>query len=270
MKFFITGDCHGEFTRFNTLPTDEEIGVIILGDAGFNFYLNKTDEKKKKEFCANYPNITVYCVRGNHEARPQDLETMATKFDTTVHGVVYTEPQYPNIRYFLDYGFYDISGYNCLVIGGAYSVDKNWRLIRNGMTEETNNPKKTGWFANEQLTKEEMKDCYELARNFNKKVDFVFTHTCPTKFQPTDMFLHGIDQSKVDNSMEEFLEIISYQIGWETWCFGHYHADRVERPHVEQYYRDIEELDELHDRWEKYDETHELPWHIVKGPMFDA
>ena len=266
----LVSDCHGEFARFNALPKDEEIRVIILGDAGFNFYLNKTDERKKEELCTNHPNMAIYCVRGNHEARPQDIETMITVFDATVHGVVYMEPQYPNIRYFLDYGFYDIGGYNCLVIGGAYSVDKKWRLIRNGMTEETNNPKKTGWFANEQLTKEEMEDCYELVKNFNKPVDFVFTHTCPTKFQPTDMFLHGIDQSQVDNSMEEFLEDVSYQMGWDIWCFGHYHADRIERPHVEQYYRDIEELDEVYNRWKNYDKTHELPWHLVKGPMFDA
>ena len=104
MKFMVTGDCHSVFTRFANLPKDEEIGMIVLGDFGINFYLNKTDYKKKKELCANYPNIIFYCVRGNHEARPQDIPNMKLKYDPDVDGMIYMEDNYPNIRYFKDYG----------------------------------------------------------------------------------------------------------------------------------------------------------------------
>ena len=271
MKWMITGDCHSVFTRFANLPKEEEIGMIVLGDFGINFYLNKTDYKKKKELCANYPNITFYCVRGNHEARPQDIPGMIKQSDENIHGVVYLEPEFPNIRYFLDYGFYDINGYTCYVIGGAYSVDKYWRLERAMMTEETNNPKKSGWFANEQLTREEMNKASEQLYTFKdmgKHIHFILSHTCPYEWEPRDMFLGSVDQSTVDDSMERWMDQIKDDIHCDVWCFGHFHADRIERPGVEQYYHDMEELDEIYNRWIKYKTDKELPWHLVKGPAF--
>lgn len=273
MKWMITGDCHSVFTRFANLPKDEEIGMIVLGDFGINFYLNKTDYKKKKELCGNYPHITFYCVRGNHEARPQDIPSMTKQFDENVHGVVYLEPEFPNIRYFLDYGFYDIGGYTCYVIGGAYSVDKYWRLERAMMTEETNDPKKSGWFANEQLTKEEMDRATEQLYTFKdmgKHIDFIFAHTCPYDWEPRDMFLGSVDQSTVDDSMERWMNSWKDDIHFDVFCFGHFHADRIERPGVEQYYHDMEDLDVIYNRWNKYKTDKELPWHLVKGPAFYA
>lgn len=272
-NWLIRGDTHGNFSWMidalsNYKP--EETAILILGDAGFDFFLNKTDEYKKKEVDAL--GYYIYWLRGNHEARPQDIKGYEKIIDENVHNVVYCDPRFPHLRAFLDYGFYQIKNYNCLIIGGAYSVDKKWRLTRNGLTEETNNPKKSGWFNNEQLTKEEMADCLQKVKMFTatgKPVDFVFTHTCPISFQPTDMFLNFIDQSTVDKTMEEFLEEISHNANWNIWCFGHYHANRVERPKVEQYYNDIEDIEELQHRWEEYDKTHKLPWYIRKGPMFD-
>ena len=271
MKFYLTGDTHGVFTRFYNLPKEEEIGMIVLGDFGINFYLNKTDTRKKKELCANYPHITFYCAKGNHEARPQDIPGMIKQFDENVHGVVYLEPEFPNIRYFLDYGFYDIDGYTCYIIGGAYSVDKYWRLARVGLTEETNNPKKSGWFANEQLTKEEMDRATEqlyMFKDMGKHIDFILSHTCPYDWEPRDMFLGAVDQSTVDDTMERWMNGLKEDIHCDIWCFGHFHADRLERPHVEQYYHNMEELNEIYNRWKKYDETGELPWYMTKGPNF--
>ena len=272
MKWIITGDCHGEFSRFWNLPKEVKTAIIVLGDFGINYYLNKTDIRKKKELYNNYPNFIFYCVRGNHEARPQDIPTMKKVFDDNVHGVVYCEPEYPNIRYFLDHGLYDINNYSCYVIGGAYSVDKYWRLSRFNMTEETNISKSTGWFANEQLTKEEMyeanKELYKFTST-GKTIDFVFSHTCPYSYEPRDMFLSSVDQSTVDNTMEKWMDDIKGKFNWNIWCFGHFHADRIERSHVEQFYKDMEELDEIVDRWKKYDDTKELPWYLTKGPNFN-
>ncbi len=273
MKWMLTGDCHGVFTRFYNLPKDEEIGMIILGDAGFNFYLNKTDERKKKEVCENYPHITFYCVRGNHECRPQDLPNIEKIFDENVHGVVYIESNYPNIRYFLDYGLYCIDGYNCYVIGGAYSVDKYWRLEQASLTEENNDPKKSGWFTDELLTKEEMDRAIEQIYNFKdmgKSIDFIFSHTCPYDWEPRDLFLGFIDQSTVDESMEKWMNKIKEDIHFFAWCFGHFHADRLERPHVEQYYHNMEEFNTIYKRWKDYDKTKDLPWYLVKGQNFYA
>ena len=272
-KWLVRGDTHGVFTWLNndTLSQykPEETAIIILGDAGFNFYLSKTDSRLKKE--VNEKGFTFYCVRGNHEQRPQEIKNMLWAYDDEVEGTVYYEAEYPNIKYFKDYGFYKIGGHSCLVIGGAYSIDKDYRLGRFGFTPETNIPKKTGWFNGEQLNKNEMIDCIGMIGDYAiqyGEVEFILTHTCPKSFQPTDLFLGFVDQSKVDSTMEEFLDIVNLHIGWKYWLFGHYHADRLEKPHVEQYYNDIEDIETIINRWKKYDETGELDWWLVKSPNF--
>lgn len=238
--------------------------MILLGDCGFNFYLNKTDQKMKEE--AAIYNCFFYCVRGNHEARPQDISNMELIYDENVHGEVYMESAYPHIRYFQDGGIYIIGDYKTLVIGGAYSVDKYYRLWRYNMTEKTNNPKVTGWFANEQLTMTEMADIKNKVSGQN--FDLILTHTCPISIEPSDLFLESIDQNTVIKNMEIFLEEIKQSITFKVWCFGHFHQNRLERPYIEQYYTDIEDLDALIERWIKYRETEQLDWWLIKGPHF--
>ena len=272
-NWLVHGDCHGDFLWMFDLKdkcVPEETAIIILGDVGFDFYLTNSDIKKKKDI--EYKGYYIYWLRGNHEARPSDVEGYQIIFDDNVHGQVYYDPRFPHLRAFLDYGLYDINGYTCLVIGGAYSVDKFWRLKRAGLTEETNNPKKSGWFSNEQLSIEEMQNCERMIQKFTANgfvVDFVLTHTCPTAYQPTDLFLNFIDQSTVDNSMEVWLDKLKFKFRWHIWLFGHYHADRIEVPHVEQFYKDTESLDDIMERWTRFDETGEMEWWIVKGEKYD-
>ena len=102
----------------------------------------------------------------------------------------------------------------------------------------------------------------------NKSFDFIFTHTCPKDWQPTDLFLGSVDQSRVDSSMELWFEELKDKIDWGIWCFGHYHADRMERPHVEMYYHDIELLDDAFNRWALYDKGHEIDWWLTKSPNY--
>lgn len=64
------------------------------------------------------------------------------------------------------------------------------------------------------------------------KVDVVFSHTCPAKYIPTECFLSGIDQSRVDNSTEERLDTIEDKIEYESWYLGHWHTDkRIDKMH---------------------------------------
>ena len=272
-KLYVTGDCHGVFTRFKNLPEfnmQETIGIIVLGDFGVNFFLNETDDKKKKELSTNYPNFIFYCVRGNHEARPQDIDGIKLIYDENVNGDVYIEDAYPYIRYFKDFGLYTINNFRIAVIGGAYSVDKWYRLARFGIKDKSNpdyyNSKKTGWFPNEQLSINEKNRCINMMKGQN--VNFVFSHTCPIEWEPRDLFLSTIDQTKVDKTTEIFLSDVLKNIYWQVWCFGHFHADRIERPYVEMFYNDIESLDSIWDRWDTYVKTGEVPWWMHKSPNF--
>lgn len=268
-KWLITGDTHGRVAeRLMHIPDDptilpEEIAIIILGDAGFNFWLNGTDYKTKRE--ANKYGYKIYCVRGNHEDRPENLPDIIHQWDEDVQGSIIFESEFPNIRYFKDGYTYEINGHRTLVIGGAYSVDKWYRLERAGCSPETNKPHKSGWFNDEQLTQDEMLEISSSA--FGKQFDFVFSHTCPLSWEPTDLFLSFIDQSTVDKSMEKWLDVIKADIRWGVWCFGHFHKDRIERPRVEQFYGDIEPLEAVWNRWFD-DETIKEEWWLEKSPNY--
>lgn len=245
-QFYVTGDTHSDFSRFyklnNAVPEDEMWGVIILGDCGLNFWLNKRDKKNKYRICNKYSNLRFYCVRGNHEARPEDVEGMKEVFDESVLNWVYYEPQYPNIRYLKDGVEYLIGGrYSALVCGGSYSVDKYWRL------EKQSAGFYGGWFANEQLNQEERDSITQLAAG--QKYDLILAHTCPFEWMPRDLFLACVDQSTVDNSMELWLGELLQTCSWGVFLCGHYHSDRILAPHAEMLSLDIKNLDDIMEYW---------------------
>lgn len=257
-KIFITGDTHGVVApRIDQLIADnpelnpEDMALIILGDVGLNYYLGKKDRKNKEQ--VEERGVYIYCVYGNHEARPGEHLGMECIDDETVGGSVWYEKDFPHIRYFTVWGVYNIQGLETLVIGGAYSVDKYYRLSCGYQ-----------WFEDEQL--KDFERAALLRSMWMCNFDLVLSHTCPMRVQPTDLFLGCIDQSTVDNSTEKWLDELSENITWKIWLFGHYHADRIEWPYVEQFYTEIEPLDDIVERWTKYDETGELDWWLPISP----
>ena len=52
MATYLTGDTHGNFLRVDTfcraMETTKSDTIIILGDAGFNYYLNDRDTRAKE------------------------------------------------------------------------------------------------------------------------------------------------------------------------------------------------------------------------------
>lgn len=229
LPFFLTGDCHGDFSRFYDprLPIGN---YIILGDAGLNYYLNKTDRKHKQKLNDELPHI-FYIVRGNHEQRPEEIDSMVELYDENVKGYVYVELPFPKIRYFKDGGEYDIEGNSTLVLGGAYSIDKDYRLMQGWQ-----------WFPHEQLSAEERA---AIGANLQPHYDIILSHTAPVSKEPTDLFLSFIDQSKVDKSMELWLEEIHQSVDYNYWFFGHYHADRWQDDKTRLFYNDIVMLSDL-------------------------
>ena len=266
--FVVTGDIHGNVKDIEHFCENYDISenaLIILGDVGFNFYLNKTD-RKNKEYAQSL-GCLIYCVRGNHEERPENLPNILNDYDEIINGNVWYEENYPNIRYLMDGAVYNFGGYTTLVIGGAYSVDKHWRLARasvNGWDPETH---WTGWFKDEQLTAEEMFRIQSDVHDSN--FDFVLTHTCPYSWQPFDLFMSAVDQSTVDNSMERWMDTLKEEITWNcAWLFGHFHEDRIVRPHVEMYMNDFETLDAIAQRWKDWDNGYKLDWWLRLDPCW--
>lgn len=277
--WLITGDTHGginTIVRLTKAKEDfpncapEETAIVVLGDCSINFYLNNTDKKYKK-MINNY-GYQLFLVKGNHEEDPANISTMSIVYNNEVNNEVYEEEAYPNIHYFIDGYEYIINNHSVLVVGGAYSIDKEMRLIRAGYSlaeAEIADPKKCGWFKDECLSVEKRNEI--LAACKGKSYDFVLSHTCPICWEPYDLFLSFIDQSKVDKSMEIFLNNLKEKVNWGCWLFGHYHHDRYERPHVEQFFEHFDTLEAVAARWKNWDETGSLEnYYVEKSPMFYA
>ena len=213
---YITGDTHGDFKRIAsfcdfTKSSKEDI-LVILGDAGINYFNNKAEYERK--IILNKLPVTLFCIHGNHEMRPESIDSY--KEIKWNGGTVYAQAEFPSILFAKDGEIYELDGKRCIAAGGAYSVDKFYRLVNNW-----------SWFADEQPSDEIKKRVEERLDAENWQVDIVFSHTCPFKYIPREAFTMGINQYSVDNSTEIWLDDIENKLSYKQWYCGHYHINKT-------------------------------------------
>ena len=229
MAVYLTGDTHRDFDRIfefcEEYGTTEEDILVILGDAGINYFCDFRDGELKSVL-SQLP-ITLLCVHGNHEERPYELGYNEMEWHD---GIVYYEESFPNLLFAKDGEIYDFDGKKAIILGGAYSVDKYYRLTH-GMA----------WFETEQPN-DEIKDYVKSQlEKCNWKVDYVFSHTVPVEYEPVWAFIPGLNQDMVDKSTERWLQEIADNLEFEGWFAGHYHVESQEGP-VRIMFNDYEEL----------------------------
>lgn len=211
---YVTGDTHGHFDRIVEFceknETSKDDITIILGDAGINYY--GSGDKSRKRKLQKLP-ITLFCIHGNHEQRPKAIESY--RLNDFCGGKVYIEDAYPDLKFAKDGQIYDFDGKEFIVIGGAYSVDKFYRVARG-----------VNWFPNEQPSPEIKAEVEAVLDACRWNVYGVLSHTCPVKYEPTEVFLAMIDQSTVDKTTEEWLDRIEDKLDYEKWYCGHYHTEK--------------------------------------------
>lgn len=246
-KFFITGDKHRNFDcvkkfchKTNTRKKDV---LIILGDAGFNYYGDKKDDKLKKEISSL--KITLFCLHGNKENRPQNVGTYGVR--SFCGGKVYYEPKYPNIYFAIDGEIYTFEGKKYIVVGGAHSVDKI-RCLEKGTPF---------WY--DEMPDDTVKATVEQnLRNIENKIYGIMTHTCPIDYIPTEMFISTRQNADIkrkpkkikskkffkpdiDRSTEIWLGELENKLEYEVWFCGHYHIDK-QIDKIQMMYHDIRPL----------------------------
>lgn len=214
--YYITGDTHGDFRRILSFCdaqsfTPKRDTLIILGDAGLNYYGDDRDMALKAKV-SRLP-ITLLCIHGNHEMRPEGIAS----YEESIWrgGNIYVEAAYPNILFAKDGEVFELNGEFAIVIGGAYSVDKYYRLARGHR-----------WFEDEQTSDETMEKVERKLCSLDWRIDTVLSHTCPLKYEPTEVFLKGINQSTVDKRTESWLDTIESKLNYNRWFCGHYHTDK--------------------------------------------
>lgn len=237
---YITGDIHGDAMRIARFARNQKLKksdvIIILGDVGANYYMDTRDEYTKQ--LLSYCKPTILCIHGNHECRPEHIGSYKTK--KWRGGIVWYEEQYPNVLFAKDAEIFTIDEMRFFVIGGAYSVDKDYRISRGW-----------SWWSDEQPSDDIKKQAEAVLHE--KQVDVILSHTCPEKYIPTEMFLPFIDQSSVDRSTEIWLDKIEETTDYKLWYCGHYHTNK----HIDKIHFLFDKFETI--SLQRYSETDSFP-----------
>lgn len=229
---YLTSDTHGKFAHLMDFLQSGEIFkddvLIILGDTGFNYDAIPNSGLRRKA-PMNYYNIPILCLQGNHELRPEHIDTYhEVEWNG---GIVYKEDKYPNLLFAKDGEVYTIDGKEILVCGGAYSVFKDYR-IAHGLR----------WYPDEQPSAEIKMRVEQQLEQRNWHIDIMLTHTCPSKAVPKEKYISVVDQSTVDTGTEDWLDAIEDRLNYTAWYCGHWHIEKqVENVHF--VYKNIISLD---------------------------
>ena len=158
--------------------------------------------------------VTLLCIHGNHEARP----TAALGYEEAERfgARVMVQPEHPNLLFALDGEVYELAGRSCIAIGGAYSIDKEYRLLRGA-----------AWWPDEQPSAGIKRRVERALASRGWQVDVVLSHTTPLSYEPTEAFLPFIDQSSVDTRTERWLDEIEHRLDYDRWYAGHFHTTKT-------------------------------------------
>lgn len=231
MHFYITGDTHKKFDRVERfclehMTTTADV-MVILGDSGINYWLSPKDEKLK-ERVAKIP-VTLFCIHGNHEGRPWESPA-DYKLVPWQEELVYREDKYPNILFAKDGEIYDFHGKSVMPIGGAGTVNREYRISH-----------ELQWFASEQPDETIKQYVEQQLEQMNWKVDVILSHTVPIKAEPTWAFKPRKEPITVDKSTEKWLQTIYDRLDFKEWYAGHYHVE-TETMRIRIMFEDFDEI----------------------------
>jgi hypothetical protein len=219
---FITGDTHGSFDRLLSLDLTSNDTLIILGDFGGiydNFTQDVPYDPSVKQLLEK-PWTTLF-IDGNHEnfVRLNALPS-AEKYGDEV-GVVSD-----NLFHLKRGRLYTIEGKTFFTFGGAYSIDKNYRVPY------------VSWWPEELPSEADYHAALNKLIETNYKMDYVLTHTAPYTvikqlFGTDDIY--GTDE----RPLNRFLDLIYNSGRYIKWYCGHLHIDREITPKFQALYNDV-------------------------------
>ena len=233
MAIYITGDTHGEFTRFKkdifyeqTELTKDDY-VIICGDFGGvwdgsptdRYWLNWLEEKP----------FTTLFVSGNHE----NFELLSEYAAEDWHGGKVQRIR-PSVIHLMRGQIYEIEGKTFFTMGGGSSHD-----VADGILEPDDplfkQKRKSldacralyrvnhqSWWKEELPSNEEYETAKVNLDRYNWQVDYIISHCCPTSIQ--DALSGGAYRA---DKLTDFFEEVSQRCQFNYWFCGHYHLNAI-------------------------------------------
>ena len=229
MRILYLGDLHGNFNLIHQYVKEygiKDAHIIQVGDFGVGFALLDKERRALSMFHDLFVknNVIVWAIRGNHDFKPY--------FDNDPFG-------FSNIRLVPDYTVLDLEGKKILCVGGAVSVDREWRYTGAQRRGEFEIKPGQSWWKDEVfvLEKEKLVDL--------KGINIVVTHTCPSYCPPDNTFgfgpfVEGIIRDTGDvglktdlnverqamNELFHYLKINGNNV--ENHYYGHFHKSEVQ------------------------------------------
>ena len=252
---FVTGDCHGDWRRFELEYFPEQVEmtrddfVIIVGD--FGIWNGGVDEEIALNRLAQKPFTTLF-IDGNHENFDRllgdefrEVDFHGGKAKLIRNNIIYLERGYvyelQNKKFFvfggaashdIRDGVFAIDGHTRHLRGednGTYFryVDKDFGTLSNVINayRNTNGISRVqgwSWWREEMPCAEEMQRGIDNLDAVGNQVDFVLTHCAPTEI----VSLLFPNQRRVSDTATRYLTSIANTTDFKKWFFGHYHDNR--------------------------------------------
>lgn len=228
---YITGDCHGDYTRLNMASFPEQKGmskddyVIVCGDFG---YWDASAETKYWMNWLEHKSFTTLWVDGNHENYDLLKEIPVEEW----HGGRIQRVM-PSVIHLMRGQVYELEGLKIFTFGGARSHDmeggllyredpafkrKKARLVK---AKKTFRIVHENWWPEEMPDEDEFEEGRRNLARHDWQVDVVLTHCCATSVQ------EAFDHDKyAPDQLTDYLEEIRRRTKYRYWLFGHYHENR--------------------------------------------
>lgn len=216
-QLIFIGDIHGCYSRlsYDIHHYDYRDSYLFqLGDWGIGFHrpnYYKTELSKLNNKLVER-NINLYAGKGNHD-NPEYFQETNNPFDLS------------NITLLKDYSELNLLDQNILWVGGAISIDREWRIKENKEFQKRRDERRL-WWPDEVFV---YKDDFDY-----KKYDIVATHTRPANagafkgFGNIQKFLDGDDTLKEELIQEsEDVEKLWHKTKPKHWYYGHFHESLV-------------------------------------------
>ena len=211
---YVTGDCHGNFRRFQPEYFPEQAGVtkndvvIIAGDFGGVWFGDSRDDETL-DWLERLP-FTLAFVCGNHENYDAlERYPVAEWHGSKVHRVR------PHVLHLMRGQVFELESYRFFTMGGAKSHDTNHRINH------------ISWWRQELPSDEEYSEALQNLERYNWQVDYIITHCAPTSIA-----LMGSRHNEADR-LTDFLQEVRERAKYYYWLFGHYHDNKaVDEKHI--------------------------------------
>ena len=229
---YITGDCHGDFTKFNmaNYPEQKEMTkedyVVICGD--FGGVWNKDEESEKEKWWLDWlerKSFTTLFVDGNHENFDRLYSYAVEEWNGgKVHRIR------PTVIHLMRGQVFTLEGKTIFAFGGARSHDISGGILeyddpdflrKRKILDRSFEPYRVNhysWWEQEMPSDEEMDEGITNLALHNNKIDFIVSHCCAASTQA----LIGGGKYERDY-LNDYFEKIHRSVEYKKWIFGHYH-----------------------------------------------